>query len=108
MCERGDRDGLDVVGEDEVASTERCLAAGQLEQRQAPARAGAHGGALGPPRCLHEIDAVAAHALGDVHRLERALHLEQRLAVDDRTELDLVRLPLDPAPSTSSSSSRAG
>ena len=97
MGERRWRDRLDVVEHDEVAPRERRPAARELEQRETAARARADGDALRLPRRRHDVDAVAAHTLGDVHLLERLLHLEERLPVDDRRQLDVVRPPLDAA-----------
>ena len=98
MRECRNRDGLHVVRQDEVTSCESRLAARELEQSEAPARARPDRGALGSPRGRDEVDAVAADALRDVHLLDRLLHLEERLAVDDGTKLELVCSALDPAP----------
>ena len=68
-----------------------------------PARARADGDARALARRRDEVDDVAADALVDVHLLDRALHLEQRRAVDDLIELDLV----DPRSSRRSSISHS-
>ena len=42
-----------------------------------------------------EVDAVLLHARRDVHALDGYLHGEERLAIDDRSENDVVGLALD-------------
>ena len=94
--ERRDGELLHVVRRDEVATRERRLAAGRLQQRQAPARAGADRGRAARARRRDELDDVAADSLADVHLLDRRLELEQRRRVDHGLELDLVLAPLEP------------
>ena len=93
--ERRHGDGLDVVRDDEVASLERGSTACELEEREAPARARAHRAARRGARRDHEVDAVFADALGDVHALDGTLHRQQRLAVDDRAQLGVVGRAVD-------------
>ena len=67
--QRRDCDRLDVVREDVVAAVERCPAARELEEREAPARARADRDALRRTGRGDDVDAVLAHALGHVYPL---------------------------------------
>src|SRR5262249_61889168 len=96
VAEPGDGARLDVVRGREVAAVQGGPAAAELEQREGAARAGADLESRVRSRRRDEVDDVAAEALADVHVLDGQLHREQRLAVDDRIELDLVLTALEP------------
>ncbi len=97
MRERWDRDALDVFRRDEVTPEERSAAARELEQRERAARARADLDLAARSRRGDEVDDVVADRLGHVDLLDRALHPQQRLPVDDALELDLVASALDAA-----------
>ncbi len=96
MGERGNRHALHVVGRHEVPAAERRLAARELEERERASRARADEDARALAGRRDELHDVAAHARVDVNLLDDALHLEQRRAVDDLPQLDLVGTPVEP------------
>ena len=102
MRECWHRDRLHVVGRDEVATVQERATAGELEDRERPARARADLDRGRRPGRRDDVDDVVADRLGDVDALERALELEQLLPVNHRAEDYLVRLalhaPLDDLP----------
>ena len=95
MRERGHGDPLDVLRRDEVAAEERGPAPRELEQRERAARARADLDLAARPRRGDEIDDVVADRLGHVDLLDRALHRQERLPVDDALELDVVARALE-------------
>ena len=82
--ESGHGDRLDVVGGDEVAAAQKRTSAGELQDRERPARAGSDLDAAVGPRGGDEVDHVADHGLGDMDALERALHLDEPGRVEHR------------------------
>src|SRR5262249_36769677 len=96
VAEPGDGDRLDVVRGREVAAVQGGPAAAELEQREGAARAGTDLESRVRSRPRDDVDDVAAEALADVHVLDGQLHRQQRLAVDDRVELDIVLTALEP------------
>ena len=90
MCERGNGHGLHVVGRHVVAPVERCTATRELEQRERATRRRADLNRLRVSGRGDDVDHVEADRLRDVDLLDRSLHLEQRLPVDERLQLDLV------------------
>ena len=82
MRQRGHRDRLHILRDHEVPALEGGLAAGELHQRQAPARAGTDLGlGIGPGR-RHQVDHVVSDWLADVDPLDRLLHRAQGGRVD--------------------------
>ena len=79
--ERGLDERLDVVGEHVVAPVQRRLHAGQLEQRQRAARAGAHRHALIAPRGVHQPHDVALDVRVDMDILDRLAQRQQFLGI---------------------------
>src|SRR5262249_1273537 len=96
--QRGGADRLERGGQDEIPAGERGPAARELEERERAARAGADLDARTCPRGGDEVDDVEPNRLGDVDLLDRLLHRDQRLGVDDPLENELV-LPAFQAPS---------
>jgi hypothetical protein len=88
-------DGLHILRRDEIAPVQQRLRARELEQRQCAARARTDLGALARARRGDEIDDVVADGRRDMNLLERALQLEQPVAIRHRAELLLVHSTLD-------------
>src|SRR6266550_183059 len=80
VCQRRYGNPLHVVRRREIAALERGATAGELQQREGPTWTGADLEPLTRASRAHQLDDVAAERVGDVHFLDRPLHLEQRLA----------------------------
>ena len=91
MRERRAGDRLDVVRDDEVAAVERRPRTRELEDRERPARARPDLDAPGLPRRADDVDDVAADGSETWTSSSARCIATQRLAVDDRVELDVVR-----------------
>ena len=91
--QRGDPDGLDVLGQHEVAALDEGVGAGREQQRQRAARRRADQHLAVPSGRRGQLDAVAPDRGVDGHRLARLLEGEQAGGVGHR----LDRLLLAPA-----------
>ena len=90
MRQRGHRHLLDVIGDDVVALVQHGLAAGQLDQGQAAARAGAHLHLRVVPGRPDDGHDVVEQVRADLHPLERVPHGQHTVRAGHRVQLNLL------------------
>ena len=88
----------DVIGDDKVAALDGSPGAGQLEQRQRPARADPNDHLAVLPGRGDQVDDVAADVRVDIDLLDRGPHGEEDLRADHRLQRHDILLAFGPPP----------